>query len=356
MRGMRDLFRAGSSFRLTERPSVLARVLAPLLGQQIIVPQDAETFADISFYQAGMDWGKYPHRAVILRIGQNLWKDTSFDSHYAAARAKGLAIGGYWFYDDRVSPDAQAATLLAAMNGKRFEMELFVDFERNFGGAYFGLRHIKRFVELIEPAVQCKAVGIYTGYYWWLANTANETALYPFFAARPLWLAWYSDASIVRVPSPWTTWTHWQYGTPAVQWGQQTVEIDANRHNGTRADFEARYLGGAKPPAQGGAMKEGTLDTSKASSLKIRTGPGTTYPQIGGILPGDTVYGELDTATNWLHIQWIVRAGGVREDIDGWCSAAYLILKDYVIPDAGEIVVNATLRADGTVSGTWTRK
>lgn len=341
---------AGAFLRKREQPSLLSR-----LTHQIIVPQDAEIFADISYYQLGMNWDKYPHRAAIIRIGQNQWRDIAFDAHYSACKARGIAVGGYWFYDDRVAPEAQASALLAAINGKSFEMEIFIDFERNFGGAYFGTRHIKRLIEMIEPQARCKAVGVYTGYYWWQSNTSSDTALYPFFASRPLWLAWYADAGVVRVPQPWTTWTHWQYGTPVVDWGQPTAEIDANRHNGTRADFEARYLGGVQPP-QGDKMKEGILDTSKALSLKIRSGPAVTYPQIGGILRGDKVYGSLDATTNWLRIQLIIRADGQREDIDGWCSAAYLILSEYVPPASSEITVIATLKADGTVAGTWTRK
>lgn len=103
-------------------------------------------------------------------------------------------------------------------------------------------------------------------------------------------------------------------------------------------------------------MKEGVL-TPTTTSLRVRSGPATTYPQIGGILQGDKVYGTVDTVSGWLHIEWIIRAGGLREDLDGWCSASptYITLTDYV-PPAPELTVNAVLKADGTVTGTWTEK
>jgi GH25 family lysozyme M1 (1,4-beta-N-acetylmuramidase) len=333
---------------LNEKPSLMMRII----NRSIYVPQDAETFADVSFYQAGMNWNKYPHRAAILRAGQNIWVDSEFERNYAECVSRGIIVGGYWFYDDRVSPQVQARAILDATGGKIFQMEFFVDYERKYGGEYFGLKNVKQLIELIEGGIASKGIGIYTGYYFWNENTVADKAYYSFFASRPLWLAWYADAGTVRIPQPWTTWTHWQYGTPTVDWGQPTKEIDANRHNGTRAEFEARYGIVTVPPTTGGNMLKGTLKST--TSLKIRSGPSTAYPQIDGIYTGDTVYGVLDSATNWLHVSRIVRANGAYRPIDGWCSAAYLDLVD--VPETGEITVTATLKSDGTVVGTWTRK
>jgi len=223
--------------------------------QNIIVPADAETFADVSFYQAGMDWSRYPHRAAIIRIGQNVWKDSSFETFYTEAKNNGKALGGYWFYDDRVSPLQQANVIIGAMMGKSFEMELFVDYERSYGGAYQGIGNVIALMQQIEANnVKCKAVGLYTGYYYFLDNAHPTITQSNYLAARPLWLAWYAAPGTVRVPPPWMNWTHWQYGTPVADWGQPTQEIDANRHNGSANDFENRYLGGSVPP-NGGTVK-----------------------------------------------------------------------------------------------------
>lgn len=213
--------------------------------QSIIVPTDAEQFADVSFYQAGMDWDKYPGRAVILRIGQNIWADTEFQRNYTEARRRSLAIGGYFFFDGRATPQQQANVIINAMQGKSLELELFIDWEKNYAGASEGLPNVVKLMQLVEAAgVKCKAVGLYSGYYYFTGNSNPTThaTQYAYLKTRPLWLAWYASASVVKVPAPWTTWTHWQFGTPAVAWGQPTAEIDMNKHNGTRAEFTARYL------------------------------------------------------------------------------------------------------------------
>jgi len=320
----------------------------------IVVPQNAETFADVSYWEAGMDWSRYPHRAAILRVGQSFWKDKEFERNYLTCQQRGIVIGGYWFYDDRVSPETQAKAILDAMSGKTLQMEFFIDFEYLFGGKFSRLQHVKQLIELIEDNVRCKAIGIYTGYNFWLTNTANDVAYYPFFASRPLWLAWYADATNVQIPQPWTTWTHWQYGTPVVDWGQPTKEIDANLHNGTPEEFAARYGAPQQNQQSGGgnSMLKGNLK-SGTSSLRLRAGPSTAYAQVDSIYTGDVVFGALDAPSNWLHVSKIVRANGTTQAIDGWCSAAFLNLSP--ADNAGEITVSVTLKPDGSVTGSWTR-
>lgn len=246
----------------------------------IIVPQDPEHFADISFYQAGMDWDVYAlyARAAIIRVGQNTWPDTSFVKFYEQAKELGIALGGYWFFDGRASPDQQLEVIKNQMKGRSFELELFVDWERNYGGAYEGLPRVTELMQKIETAgIKCKTVGMYTGYYWFLENSsaAVNAAQYTYLKERPLWLAWYSSQSAVRIPPPWTNWTHWQYGTPSLKWGQPTVEIDANYFNGSKNQFEQKYLAGTIPPANGGDNMNG-----QASEILGKTGTIRTSPEV----------------------------------------------------------------------------
>lgn len=312
--------------------------------QSIIIPPDAETFADVSFYQARMDWSKYPHRAAVIRLGQNTWKDSEFEYNYAELKRLKKAIGGYWFFDGRASPQTQYEIIRDMMVGKSLEMELFVDWERSYSGAYEGIVNVISLMKKLQAGgIACKDVGLYTGYYWFLENTSLTTEQADYLKARPLWLAWYSSASVVKVPPPWTTWEHWQYGTPAIYWGQPTVEIDANKHNGSLNKYLA-----AEPPPTGGVMKEGTARVD----LNIRSG---VYPApvIGMLRAGDKAYGEVDPISGWLHIQWIIRVSGAREDFDGWCSgsASYITLIDYVPPASHVVVVDITADIDGEIYG-----
>lgn len=255
---MTILSRAGQYLQKYERARYTFREryarLFDLFGrtERIILPPDPEHFGDVSFYQAGMNWDTYAlnARAAIIRIGQNTWPDTSFVTFYNEAKAREIALGGYWFFDGRASPDQQLAVIKSQMSGRSFELELFVDWERDYGGAYEGLPRVVELMQKIEAAgIQCKAVGMYTGYYWFVehSSAAVNAAQYTYLKQRPLWLAWYSSASVVKVPPPWSDWTHWQYGTPPLKWGQPTVEIDANYFNGSKAKFEEKYLGGTVP-------------------------------------------------------------------------------------------------------------
>jgi len=210
-------------------------------AQGIIVPPNPVTLADVSFYQARMDWNRYPHPAAIIRLGQNVWKDSEFEFNYSETKRLKITTGGYWFFDDRVSPEQQFNVIKSMMAGKQLEMEIFVDVERTYGGAYGGAKNIRRLMELIET-LGIKT-GIYTGFYYWrdkiLPGCTTDDKAY--FSKRPLWLAWYAGASVVQIPQPWTDWLIWQYGTPTVDWGQPTAEIDANKFNGDKAKFDARY-------------------------------------------------------------------------------------------------------------------
>lgn len=287
--------------------------------ETIILPAEAEHFADISFYQAGMDWDTYAlhARAAILRIGQNTWADTSFARFYDEAKARDIALGGYWFFDGRASPDQQLAVIKAQMSGRSFEMELFVDWEKNYGGAYEGLPRVVELMQKIEAAgIKCKAVGMYTGYYWFVENSSAtvNAAQYTYLKQRPLWLAWYASASAVKVPQPWSDWTHWQYGTPSLNWGQPTAEIDANYFNGSRAQFEQKYLGGAVPPV-GGNMKYKVI---WPNGVARRTAPttsnsGTSLPPYALDAVVDVVEDNLPDATDPTNVnkRWVKFSDGL---------------------------------------------
>lgn len=220
------------------------------IDESAIIRQEVK-FPDISFYQGTVNFGvmRLNTDAVILRIGQNLWKDDEFERNYIEAKKQGMKVGGYWFYDDRVSPRHQAELLLDCILGKTFEMEIYIDWERSYGGQFRGLPNVVAMMQLIDQAkaiglAKIKGTGMYTGYYWFRGNSnpvANANQ-YNYLRGRPLWLAWYtSNPSNVLIPAPWTSLTIWQYGTPAINLGQQSSEIDMNWFNGTRQEFELRY-------------------------------------------------------------------------------------------------------------------
>ena len=261
-------------------------------------------FPDCSFWQGVINWDKMGN-AVIIRGGQNVWVDTKFEVNRAEAHKRGMAWGIYWFYDDRVSPSAQADTLARLFESGQPQptMEIFCDWESTFNGKYSGVKNVVAFMQRVEQLLPWAKIGIYTGYYFFMANTnavLNISQL-NYLKTKPLWLAWYSSSfASVKIPRPWTSVTHWQYGTPArgAEFGVSSIEIDMNWYNGTQEEFTQRYGGVVITPpteAQLMAWKGTTLD-----SIPVRTaidgGAISPYLAKGTPISGDAVDGT------WLHM------------------------------------------------------
>lgn len=234
-------------------------------------------FPDVSFYQGEIDYLVMSSKTdtIIIRTGQNLWRDPQFENNYTRSKDKGMLRGIYDFYDDRVSPSKQADRICAQLQDPP-EMEVYIDWERNYGGAFGGLRNVVALMQEIErrlPQVKC---GLYTGYYFFRANSnpVTHASQYAYLKTRPLWEAWYTDnPADVLIPAPWTKLTLWQYGTPAEDYGQKSIEIDKNYFNGTIREFYERY----NVSQPGGNMFFKVVSTSS----NIRSSAGVSDNDLG---------------------------------------------------------------------------
>jgi GH25 family lysozyme M1 (1,4-beta-N-acetylmuramidase) len=259
-------------------------------------------FPDVSFYQGEIDWDKMRTQsdAVIVRAGQNLWVDQQFKQNWSEARRVGMRRGVYWFYDDRIGPGRQAEILVNLIKDDLPEMEVWIDWERTYGGAFAGLSQVAAMMQAIEPALPGVEVGVYTGYYWWIENTnpVKNAPQFLYLKSRPLWLAWYADASAVQIPQPWTRLTHWQFGTPAVglEYGVATREIDMNYFNGSPQEFDLKYGVSSETPPPGESMAKNkvtiTWDGGARERELPRVGIGDAYRNV---LADNTVhYSDFD--------------------------------------------------------------
>ena len=190
--------------------------------------------------------------AVIIRAGQNLWKDPTFDVSWKNAKTAGMARGSYWFYDSRAAPKKQAELWVSLFAGDFGELPLFADFEDNYGGAFKGWRHWYIFLERIKELAPGREIGIYTAYYYWIENTTSVGIPNPsleYFKQYPLWIANYG-VSKPLVPKPWTNWTFWQFidnGDGRI-YGVESLNIDLNHFNGDLPTFYERFgLDGTLP-------------------------------------------------------------------------------------------------------------
>lgn len=216
---------------------------------------------DVSFWQ---DDPSTPTRAIdfaamkaggarftIIRAGQNLWKDNEFDLSWKNAKAAGLPRGAYWFYDSRVSPKRQAELWVSVLGGDLGELPLWCDFEDKYGGAFTGWKHFYDFMAMLETLVPGKALGVYTGYYYWREMTIAKgipTASLNYFKKFPLWIAAYNNTAPL-VPAPWLDWTLWQFtdNGDGTKYGVESKNIDLNYFNGDEAQFKTVFGVGAMP-------------------------------------------------------------------------------------------------------------
>jgi len=322
--------RAGLYVPKNNLRSILNRALNPR-GRRFVVSLSAviatlKEIPDYSFWQGrpNHDLMRTKTDAVVIRAGQNVWKDVQFDRNWAEAKRVGMKRATYWFYDDRASPGTQAALWLSMLQNDPPEMELWADWENSYGGPYSGLKNVVAFMEAMERGLPNCRIGMYTGYYWFRdhSNAVTNASQYNYLKAHPLWEAWYtSNPANVLIPAPWSNLLLWQFGTPAVghEWGVESAELDMNYFNGSQADFDARYSGGTTPPPTGGNMQ--VIQGTVKGTVHVRIGPSNTYNQVSTdpkfLVPGDII--EASEAYNqWLKLS---KVNGVAITDTRWASS-----------------------------------
>lgn len=293
-------------------------------GMTAVVTQEKK-FPDVSFYQKAINYilMRSMTDTIIIREGQNEWIDEQFITNMREAKNKGIKRGIYRFYDGRVSPVRQAENLVRNVGIDLPEMEIWIDWEHNYGGAYEGLKNVVVMMKRIEELLLSAKVGMYTGYYFFIqnSNAITNAAEYAYLKNKPLWLAWYTnDASIVKIPAPWTNLLLWQFGTPTVgyEYGCGTLNLDMNYFNGTQAEFNERYGVMPQPPIGETMSYKGTV----VKTVRIRNADNT---DAGGLLyAGDVVYGEvkLSYGLNRIFYNRIYRKDGT---VKPWVGNSALI-------------------------------
>lgn len=154
------------------------------------------TCIDVSYCQTNVNYDKVKSdgiEAVIIRAGYGRelsQKDSQFETHYKNATAAGLKVGAYWYsYADSVD-DAkkEAATCLACIKGKKFDMPIYFDmeesFQTNFGKAVL-TSMAKAFCEVIKAGGY--EAGVYSNLNWF-NNYLNYDELKKSYS---IWLAQY---------------------------------------------------------------------------------------------------------------------------------------------------------------------
>lgn len=165
---------------------------------------------DISFWAGKTNFQQMKEAGAeytILRAGQGNYIDRMFLENRDDSKGI-LPRGSYWYYDDRYDPNEQAAKYLEVLGDDRLELPLVADYESNYGGAHGGWKKLYTFLTKLKEGAPEKEIMIYTGYYYWLANSPqrlSEAASLEWFAQFPIWVAAYNSRPLSSqlIPAPW---------------------------------------------------------------------------------------------------------------------------------------------------------
>jgi lysozyme len=95
---------------------------------------------------------------------------------------------------------------------------------------------VAKFLGVVEAAIGRRCV-LYCNRYFWIEAMGNSDG----FSGHPLWIAAYGGGASPEIPSPWTTYTFWQYSGSGRVPGF-TDNVDQDYFNGTLAELQALRL------------------------------------------------------------------------------------------------------------------
>lgn len=263
------------------------------------------TIPDCSFWQDDdgtlrkIDFSKMKSagaNGVILRAGQNSWLDEDFSDYWISAKQTGLPRGSYWFFDSRYDPVKQAQLWWSVIQNDFPELGMWADLEETYNGSYKGERNWKTFVLTIEALAKTEC-GIYTANWWWQAQQVADPT---FWGSRRLWIAQYTDnPSLVEIPFPWRNKKalFWQYTASGngVKYGVESLEIDLNKWNGTKSEFESFFNLSETPPT-GEPMPYIELKSNIPTEYRSVRGD-TNYPTTPHIFGSTSVANRILSGT-----------------------------------------------------------
>jgi len=196
---------------------------------------------DVSGYQGDIDWARVAaapeHYAfVYLRAAHGLEPDDHFAQYWAGARAQGLRVGAYQFYE--VCQDAtQQADLFIRLTPRAADaLPEVVDIEAskdcpNLPPKDVFLKNLKVFTDLFTIAYGRRPM-LYV----------NHDVYKNYFAGDPLPnKLWFADPREEPVLPDGRAWDFWQYAWKGKVPGIDDNQIDFDVFRGSRAEFDAAF-------------------------------------------------------------------------------------------------------------------
>lgn len=322
-----------------------------------IFGSDVSWYQDINLTPQKIDFVKmkeYGASFVIIKVGQDTYADEDFQDNWKNAKSAGLPRGAYYFGDKDSSGKSQAQRFWALIKDDIPEGPAFVDFEK---GSWLNWNELYNFIAEFQRLSNFpnEKIGIYTGYYFWLANVPSTAR--PWFGKYLLWEAWYTEnPEEVLIPSPWKELLIWQSGTPAIghDMGVESIEIDYDIFNGDADKFEQYF--GKEPhiPPTGENMILYYADLKSGLTSNVRSGAGLSAP-ITGQLTGPLTISITSEKTALDGYDWYT----ISSPSIGWIAltTSYSNFRPANPPPTSPTAQATVVFPDGTTwSGTITKQ
>lgn len=230
---------------------------------------------DISKWQGAPDWDKLAaaYKAgrldfVILRAGYGANTiDPAFAANYAAASARGIPLGAYWYaYWQQAAPAQEAAAFVAAVQGKTLQYGIWYDVE--YEKSITSLGKAERTDKVLQALAVLAASGRYCGLY---ASTdmVNNRLDYDRLRAYDVWAAQYGSKCTCKLP-----YGLWQYSSTGKADGI-AGNVDQDR---AYKDYPAFVTGAL---ATGHTVSGGGSETAGRPGAGSGSSPAPTTPDTG---------------------------------------------------------------------------
>jgi lysozyme len=267
---------------------------------------------DVSRWQAEIDWprvaaGGYRFAIIRASVG-NYYTDPRFYENWRGASDAGLLVSAYHVVKPNQSAESQIARLFEVLEGRTPDLPLVMDVEVADGQTKETITNLIRECGQRIQQQEGRRPIIYTGKWFWEPNVFHSSE----WAQYDLWIAHYG-VQTPTLPAEWNVWRFWQYSESGSVDGVSSRHTDLDWFNGSYEEL-VTYAGKTTPP-DGVSAKEktapakGKIARVTSPFLRIRSGPGVQYDQVGELHSGDMVeIAAIDGKEVWVSIgpnQWV---------------------------------------------------
>lgn len=252
---------------------------------------------DISRYQYPLNlpvmWASGVRLVYIRCTVGDYYTDTRFTQFWDELRAFGFKVGVYHVNTPEYSVASQMDRLFGplGLSGRIPDVPICLDCELTRGQNKTTITaNILGCLADIEE-LDGRVPSVYTRGSWWNVNVnpSNLFEKYPLFVARYANVAHpWNDAPNLK-PHSFPDWVLWQYSADGnlqgENYGVGSTSVDLDKGNGeTLAEVIAKLQGEPLPPPD--PIGETLMQFKAKYTVNVRSGPNTTYPDIGDLAAG----------------------------------------------------------------------